>query len=93
MIEFHDREREIDEIKRILSFRPDSIYFVYGLINSGKSSLMDEVVKRLPEDYVDSHCQRNWSVKSYRRTSLRMLSHTSLQSCENSTLRVKNLSS
>ena len=52
MIEFHDREREIDEIKRILSFRPDSIYFVYGPINSGKSSLMDEVVKRLPEDYV-----------------------------------------
>jgi len=51
-IEFHDREKEIEEIRRILSYRPDSIHFVYGPINSGKSSLMDEVVKRLPEDYV-----------------------------------------
>ena len=51
-IEFHNREKEIEEIMRILSYRPDSIYFVYGPINSGKSSLMDEVVKKLPDDYV-----------------------------------------
>ena len=51
-IEFHNREKEIEEIKRILSYRPDSIYFVYGPINSGKSSLMDEVVKKLSDDYV-----------------------------------------
>jgi len=51
-IEFDNREKEIEEIKRILSYRPDSIYFVYGPINSGKSSLMDEVVKKLSDDYV-----------------------------------------
>ncbi len=51
-IEFHDREKEIREIMRILNSRPDLITFVYGPINSGKSSLMDEVVRKLPDDYV-----------------------------------------
>ena len=30
MIEFHDREKEIQEIMRILNSRPDLITFVYG---------------------------------------------------------------
>ncbi len=51
-IVFHDREKEIKEITRILNSRPDLITFVYGPINSGKSSLMDEVVRMLPEDFV-----------------------------------------
>ena len=51
-IEFHDREKEIGEIRRILSYRPDSIYFVYGPINSGKSTLMDEVIKELSNEYI-----------------------------------------
>ncbi len=51
-IEFHNREKEIHEVMRILNSRPDLITFVYGPINSGKSSLMDEVVKKLPDDYV-----------------------------------------
>ena len=52
MVEFHDREEEIDEITRILSAQPNLITFVYGPINSGKSCLMLEVAKRLPRDYV-----------------------------------------
>jgi len=52
MIEFHDREREIEEIMRILRAPPNLITFVYGPINSGKSSLMEEVSKRLGKDYV-----------------------------------------
>ncbi len=51
-IVFHDREKEIEEIMRILKSRPDLITFIYGPINSGKSSLMDEVIRRLPEDFV-----------------------------------------
>ncbi len=51
-IKFHNREREIKEIMRILNSRPDLITFVYGPINSGKSSLMDEVVGKLSNDYV-----------------------------------------
>jgi AAA+ ATPase superfamily predicted ATPase len=50
-IEFHNREKEIEEIKRILSYRPDSIYFVYGPINSGKTELFQHLIKILPDDY------------------------------------------
>ncbi len=52
MIEFHDREKEIEEITRILKAPPNLITFVYGPINSGKSSLMDEVSGRLKSHYV-----------------------------------------
>jgi len=51
-IEFHNREKEIEEITRILKTPPNLITFIYGPINSGKSSLMDEVVKRLSNDYI-----------------------------------------
>ena len=51
-IEFYDREKEIGEVMRILNAPPNLITFVYGPINSGKSSLMDEVVRRLTSDYV-----------------------------------------
>ncbi len=51
-IEFHDRKREIEEIKRILSYRPDSIYFVYGPINSGKTELFRHLIKTLPKEYM-----------------------------------------
>ncbi len=50
-IEFYDREKEIEEVMRILKAPPNLITFVYGPINSGKSSLMDEVVRRLTSDY------------------------------------------
>ena len=51
-IEYHNREKEIKEITRILKTPPNLITFIYGPINSGKSSLMDEVVKRLSNDYI-----------------------------------------
>ncbi len=38
-IEYHDREM----IRRILGYRPDSVYFVYGPINSGKTELFRHV--------------------------------------------------
>lgn len=52
-IEFYDREKEIGEIRRILSTRPNLIMFVYRPINSGKSSLMLEVIRKLPKNLHD----------------------------------------
>ena len=37
-VAFHDREREIEKVMKILNSRPDLITFVYGPINSGKRS-------------------------------------------------------
>ena len=51
-IEFHDREKEIREIMRILNSRPDLITFVYGPINSGKTELFQHLIKMLPKDFV-----------------------------------------
>jgi len=51
-IEFHDREKEIREIMRILNSRPDLITFVYGPINSGKTELFQHLIKTLPKDFV-----------------------------------------
>ena len=66
MIEFHNREKEIEEIKRILKAPPNLITFVYGPINSGKSSLMEEVSKRLGKNYVVFYVDlRERFVKSY----------------------------
>ena len=50
-IEFHDREKEIREIMRILNSRPDLITFVYGPINSGKTELFQHLIKTLPKEY------------------------------------------
>ena len=50
-IEFHNRDREIREIMNILSTRPDLITFIYGPINSGKTELVNHLIKRLPKDY------------------------------------------
>ena len=38
-IEFHDRNKEIKEIRNILECKPSLIIFVYGPINSGKTEL------------------------------------------------------
>lgn len=50
-IEFHNREREIVEITKILEREPSLISFVYGPINSGKTELIRYLVNQLPEDY------------------------------------------
>ena len=48
---FHDREREINEIMKILDAEPSLITFVYGPINSGKTTMISHLIKELPEDY------------------------------------------
>ena len=50
-IEFHDRNTEIREIKSLLDGEPSLVTFVYGPINSGKTELMNYVVKQLSEKY------------------------------------------
>jgi AAA+ ATPase superfamily predicted ATPase len=51
-IEFHNREEEIKEIRNILNTEPTLITFIYGPINSGKTELMNQLIKQLPEEYV-----------------------------------------
>jgi len=51
-IAFHNRERETDEIMKILDAEPSLITFVYGPINSGKTELINHVIEELPEEYV-----------------------------------------
>ncbi len=48
---FFNREKEIKEIKAILSGEPNVVWFVYGPINSGKTALLMQVIEELPEDY------------------------------------------
>jgi len=48
-IEFHNREKEAKEIRSILDSRPTLITFVYGPINSGKTELINNLMKSLPE--------------------------------------------
>ena len=48
-ITFHNRERETDEIMKILDADPTLITFIYGPINSGKTELINNLIKTLPE--------------------------------------------
>ena len=50
-IEFHNREKEMREIMDILDAEPSLITFVYGPINSGKTTMISHLIKELPEDY------------------------------------------
>jgi len=49
--EFHNREKETKEIMDILDAEPSLITFVYGPINSGKTTMISHLIKELPEDY------------------------------------------
>ncbi|RZB32714.1 MAG: hypothetical protein AEth_00392 [Candidatus Argoarchaeum ethanivorans] len=51
-IEFHNREREKKEIIDILNSEPSLITFVYGPINSGKTTLINYLIGQLPDVYV-----------------------------------------
>ncbi|MHC1596392.1 MAG: ATP-binding protein, partial [Candidatus Syntropharchaeales archaeon] len=51
-IAFHDRERETDEIMKILDAEPSLITFIYGPINSGKTTLISHLIEELPEEYI-----------------------------------------
>jgi len=50
-IEFHNREREKKEIMSILKTEPTLITFIYGPINSGKTELMNFLIKNHHESY------------------------------------------
>ena len=50
-IEFHGREKEKKEIMNILDAEPSLITFVYGPINSGKTTLIDHLIGQLPDEY------------------------------------------
>lgn len=49
--EFHNREKETKEIMDILNAEPSLITFVYGPINSTKTTTVSHLIKELPEDY------------------------------------------
>jgi len=51
-IEFFDREDEKHEIMSILRVKPQRINFIYGPINSGKTTLITNLIEELPENYV-----------------------------------------
>ncbi len=48
---FYNREKDIRQMKAILSGEPNLVYFVYGPINSGKTALITKVFEELPENY------------------------------------------
>jgi len=50
-IEFHDRERETKEITDILDSEPSLITFVYGPMNSGKTTLINHLIGQLSGEY------------------------------------------
>ena len=49
---FHNRKREINEVMNILEAEPTLITFIYGPINSGKTTLVSHLIDQLPEEYV-----------------------------------------
>jgi len=51
-VTFHNREQEIKEVMDILSMKPRLITFVYGPINSGKTTLINHLIEQLPDEYV-----------------------------------------
>ncbi|PXF60261.1 MAG: ATP-binding protein [Candidatus Methanogaster sp.] len=51
-MEFHNREKETKEIRSILDSRPTLITFIYGPINSGKTTMVSHLIEELPADYV-----------------------------------------
>ena len=50
--EFYNRNKEISELQIILENVPNAVYFVYGPINSGKTSLLMKVLNELPEEMI-----------------------------------------
>ena len=51
-MEFYNREKELRDLLNMIRQEPNLITFIYGPINSGKSSLMLEMINRLPKEYV-----------------------------------------
>ncbi len=51
-VTFYDREQEKKEIMDILRMKPRLITFVYGPINSGKTTLITHLIEELSDDYL-----------------------------------------
>lgn len=51
-IEFFNREKEKEEIMNILKVEPQLINFIYGPINSGKTTLITNLIEELSDEYV-----------------------------------------
>ena len=49
-IAFHNREKETKEIMDILDSEPSLITFVYGPINSGKTTMVSHLIEELPKN-------------------------------------------
>ena len=49
-IAFHNREKETKEIMDILDAEPSLITFVYGPINSGKTTMVSHLIEELPKN-------------------------------------------
>jgi len=49
-MKFFNREKEIKEILSVIENEPQLIYFIYGPINSGKTALIKEVIKKIDLD-------------------------------------------
>ncbi len=49
-MKFFNREKEIKEILSVIESEPQLIYFIYGPINSGKTALIKEVIRKLDLD-------------------------------------------
>ena len=65
-IAFHNREKEMKEIRGILDAKPTLITFIYGPINSGKTELINRIVQELPEQYMLFYISlRGRFIKSY----------------------------
>ena len=50
-IKFHNREKELKAIQAILGVEPSLITFIYGPINSGKTTLISHLIEELPDEY------------------------------------------
>jgi len=49
-MKFFNREKEIKEILSVIESEPQLIHFIYGPINSGKTALIKEVIKKIDLD-------------------------------------------
>jgi len=58
--QFVNREKEKRELKAVLTGRPNFIYFVYGPINCGKTTLLIKVFEELSEEYVPFYINFRW---------------------------------
>ncbi len=66
-IEFFNREKEKEEIRYILRTEPQLINFIYGPINSGKTTLITNLIENLPDNYVVIYINlRERAISSYR---------------------------